>query len=364
MELRFIHRDLLSRNLMAANWKEASLAPTATIKDAVRAIDTEGLKIALVLNADGSLAGTVTDGDIRRGLLRQLTLDDTVEKVMNTSPITCPAGTSLQTIKRMLQEKVILHMPLIEDGLIVDLITWDQVSETQSYGNPVVLMAGGFGTRLRPLTESTPKPLLKVGSKPVLERTLERFIDAGFTNFYISLHYLPEQISSHFGDGSKWGVTITYMLEEEPLGTGGALGLLPENSLGDDPIFLMNADLLTEVDLEQLLLFHQDQDAKATMCVREYGFQVPYGVVEVDDVAVRDIVEKPEHRFLVNAGIYVLDPSVVRSIESDTRIDMPEVLSKLMAEDQTVVVFPIHEYWLDIGQRADFDQAQNDYSTD
>ena len=349
---------------MSFNWKEAIITRSATIHDAVRAIDKEALKIALVVGEDYHLEGVVTDGDIRRGLLRHVDLDSPVTEVMNENPVVCDPQTSMDQIRKILEEKILLHMPIVEAGRIVDLITWDQVHERKHYDNPVVLMAGGFGTRLRPLTDEVPKPLLKVGEKAVLERIVERFVASGFSTFYISLHYLPEKVVDYFGDGSKWGVNIQYMYEETPLGTAGALSLLPHDQLDDSPVILMNGDLLTNVDFEQLLLFHHEHEAVATMCVREYGFEVPYGVVEAKDHSITKIIEKQTHRFFVNAGIYVLNPNIAASIEPNTVIDMPALLMSQIENDESVAMFPIREYWLDIGQRKDFDQAQLDYSRD
>jgi NDP-sugar pyrophosphorylase family protein len=218
-------------------------------------------------------------------------------------------------------------------------------------------MAGGFGTRLHPLTHDCPKPLLKVGDKPILEIILEGFINAGFHRFFISTHYLPEMIRAHFGDGKRWGVSIRYVHESEPLGTGGALGLLPLDEI-DQPIFLMNGDLLTTLDYRGLLDFHKAQGSIATMCVREYEYQVPYGVIQSEGHRITSMLEKPVQRFFINAGIYVLSPELVMSVKSDTRIDMPALLEQAIAQGGQVNMFPIHEYWLDIGRMEDFHRAQ------
>jgi NDP-sugar pyrophosphorylase family protein len=223
-------------------------------------------------------------------------------------------------------------------------------------------MAGGFGTRLRPLTDNCPKPMLKVGGKPMLEILIDSFIKSGFNNFYISTHYLPEQIRDYFDDGSSKGVNITYVHEESPLGTGGALGLLPEN-MAKLPLVLINGDILTKVDFGKLIEFHDNNKAESTMCVREYEYQVPFGVVEGEGNNVTSMIEKPIQRFFINAGIYILNSSVIDTVKPHNYLDMPTLLEQQIANSQTVVKFPIYEYWLDIGRMDDFNRAQRDYSS-
>tara|TARA_R110000851_G_scaffold13043_2_gene44828 strand:- start:158 stop:838 length:681 start_codon:yes stop_codon:yes gene_type:complete len=220
-------------------------------------------------------------------------------------------------------------------------------------------MAGGFGTRLRPLTDNCPKPLLKVGDKPILEIVLNSFIRSGFKNFYISTHYLPEMIKDYFGDGSKWKVNITYVHEKEPLGTGGALGLLP-NDVPDLPLFLINGDVLTNVDFEKVLEFHNKQKAHATMCVRDYEYQVPFGVIQGQDNKVINMQEKPVEHYFINAGIYIVSPELRRSVSKNRYIDMPSLLESSIEQEKDVVMYPVREYWLDIGRIEDYKRAQLD----
>ena len=220
-------------------------------------------------------------------------------------------------------------------------------------------MAGGFGKRLRPLTNTCPKPMLRVGDKPILELILEGFVNAGFHRFYISTHYMPEQIRDHFGDGSQWNVSIKYIHEETPLGTGGALGLLPHEEI-DLPLFMMNGDILTNLNYLSLLAFHEEHGGKATMCVREFDYQVPYGVIEADGHRAKAMVEKPVYTFNVNAGIYLLSPELVKRVTPGTQVDMPTLLEQEMADGHAVNLYPLKEYWLDIGQVDDFQRAQQD----
>ncbi|MGI9325556.1 MAG: nucleotidyltransferase family protein [Pseudomonadales bacterium] len=346
---------------MSKDWKSAIVRPEASIRDAIAIIDKSTLKIALVVGDDDQLLGVVTDGDIRRGILRQVEMDQSVLEVANPNPLTCGPEQSFEQIRELLAEKLLLHMPIVQAGRIVDLVTWDQTQISRRYENPVFLMAGGFGKRLLPLTEETPKPLLKVGDKPILESIIERFVAAGFCNFYISVHYLSEQLVQHFGDGERWGASIQYVKEDHPLGTAGALGLLPHAKLPDCPIIVMNGDLLTQVDLQELLKFHHENQALATMCVRQYEFKVPYGVVRAQGTAVHSIIEKPTQKFFVNAGIYVLGKALVQTVSAEIPIDMPDLLMQQVENQEKVAMFPIHEYWLDIGQPEDFDQAQIDF---
>lgn len=344
---------------MSHNWKNILLSRDSTLKQALGIIDSGALRMALVVDEDHKLLGTVTDGDIRRGLLRNLTLDASVCDVMNTSPSTASANTGKQEIVKMMESRELLSIPILSGGKVIGLQTLHDAVTQPKHDNPVFLMAGGFGTRLKPLTDNCPKPMLKVGEKPILQTIMESFIAHGFHQFYISLHYMPEVIIDYLGDGSRWGVDIHYVHEETPLGTGGALGLLPKE-LPDIPIIMMNGDLLTKVNFEHLLDYHNSHQAAATMCVRNYSYQIPYGVVSTEDHLVTSMVEKPTHNFFVNAGVYVLNHEVIKRVKDNTRVDMPTLLQQCMDDGRPVASFPIHEYWLDIGQQADFSRAQTD----
>ena len=344
---------------MLIPWQEALIKPTDSIMTAMKVVDKQSLRAAFVVSDTHELLGIVTDGDIRRGLISGLSLDEPVSRVMNTSPLTCDPSDSPQSIRRLMNAKKLLHMPVVESGRLENVLTLQQLVDVPRRDNPVFLMAGGYGSRLHPLTDECPKPLLRVGSKPILETILESFIDSGFYRFYISTHYLPEMIRDHFGDGSRWGVEIIYTYEEKPLGTGGALALLPKN-LSDEPLIMMNGDILTKVNFSNLLDYHNESDAVATMCVREHDYQVPYGVVEAEDFSVISMKEKPTYRYYVNAGIYVLNSSVISQVLSDQRIDMPTILTHEVNEKHKVSMYPLDEYWLDIGRMNDFEKAQQD----
>ena len=341
-------------------WKGILLNPLDTLKTAIQILHSGGLRIALVVDSNNKLLGTVTDGDIRRSLIKHVTMDCAIKEVMNDSPITALESDSPDLVMSMMRDKSLLHIPLVsKDGILVGLEVLHHMLENKKYDNPVFLMAGGFGTRLQPLTEKKPKPLLSVGSRPILETIISQFIDAGFYNFYISTHYKAEMIRNHFGDGSDWGVNIKYLHEDSPLGTAGALGLLPDN-FTKLPIIMMNGDLLTKVNFERLLDFHHEQGNIATMCIREYDFQVPYGVVSIKNQCIFSIEEKPVQKFFVNAGIYVIEPKLINSIDGNTYIDMTNLLENQIEKGECVSAFPIHEYWLDIGMKNEYEQANRE----
>ena len=251
-------------------------------------------------------------------------------------------------------------MPLVDaEKRLIGLDTLDDLLKPKDKENRVVLMAGGLGMRLRPLTADCPKPMINVGNKPLLETILENFISYGFRRFYVSVNYKADVVKSYFGDGSKWGADICYLHEEKSLGTAGALSLIPEKPQHD--LLVMNGDLLTKINFSQLLHFHKEKNAMGTMCVREYDFQVPYGVVQIEKDKMLGISEKPVHRFFVNAGIYVLAPQALDFVPHNTYLDMPSLFENMIAKKNEAVVFPVREYWLDIGQMSDYDRANGEY---
>lgn len=342
------------------NWKNILLNPNETLDKAIQVLDQEALKIVLVIDAEERLIGTITDGDVRRALIKKLGMNVSILEVMCSSPTIASIDDGDEHILAIMRSKGLFQIPILDqERRVVSLKTLQDVFQKKKYDNPVFLLAGGFGKRLRPLTDDVPKPLLKVGNKPILERILQQFIDAGFHNFYISTYYKAEMFREHFGDGSQWDVNIKYVSENQPLGTAGALGLLPE-SLPDLPIMIMNGDVLTKLNYSHLLDFHVENEGVATMCVREYDFEVPYGVVQAEELKVVDIIEKPIHKFFVNAGIYVLNSELIKNMKKDTYIDMPNFLMEQVGAEMQVNMFPLHEYWLDIGRIEEYEKAQND----
>lgn len=348
---------------MEKNWKKVVLSPEHSVRDALAVINEQALRVCLVVDQQQHLLGVVTDGDIRRAILNNISLTQSVTAVMNSTPITVSAKLTRAQLLETMRGNSILSLPVVDDaGKLIGLETWEKATSQPTYDNPVLIMAGGFGTRLKPLTDTCPKPMLKVGDKPILETLLNQFIKAGFKNIYISTHYMPEFITDYFGDGSAWGANIKYIHEQHPLGTGGALGLLPAN-LPPLPLIMMNGDVLTTVDFNSLLDFHTQNGSDATMCVREYNYQIPYGVITGEGNNITSMVEKPVHHFFVNAGIYVVNSYIAQSVIKGERIDMPTLLEKHMQEKKRISMFPLHEYWLDIGRMEDFNRAQSDIST-
>ena len=342
------------------NYKDILLKPTSTIKEALQIIDTGAMKIALVVDEDAKLLGTLSDGDIRRGLLNNLSLDDTIETIVFTKPTTCCVEDTKETILEVALQKKLYQVPIVDhQGRLVGIEEVDELLKPVYKTNRVVLMVGGLGTRLRPLTDHTPKPMLKVGDKPILETIILNFKKYGFTNIVLSVSYKSEVIEAYFKDGKEFGVNIEYVHETQRMGTAGALSLMRDKL--NEPFFVMNGDLLTNMNFEHMMKHHISNNSIATMGVREYDFQVPYGVVNVDGENILSIEEKPVHSFFVSGGIYVLDQSALELIPNDEFYDMPTLFENIIEHKMKSVSFPIREYWLDIGRLEEFEKANNEY---
>jgi dTDP-glucose pyrophosphorylase len=344
---------------MSYDWKNVLLKPNDPIRNALKLIEKESLKIALVVDEKLNLLGIVTDGDIRRGLLQSLSVDSPVNEVMNKSPLIAEYGTPRKELLKIMEKEQLLSIPLIKNGVVAGVETFQHPKDIHIYQNPVFLMAGGFGSRLRPLTDNCPKPMLKIAEKPILELLINNFIKAGFINFYISTHYLGHMISDYFGDGSNWNINIQYVHEDEPLGTGGALGLLP-NDMPDLPLIVVNGDIVTDVDFERVIHFHNKNNAEATICVRDYEYQIPFGVINGEGNRITSMEEKPVQQFFVNAGMYVISRNILKAVPKNTYIDMPTLLEKYIEVNKGVMMFPVHEYWIDIGRLQDYKRAEID----
>ena len=341
---------------MSKSWKESLLTPEATVKDARRIIDSSSMRVAFVVSEQGKLLGIVTQSDYRKGLLKYVDDQAPVTAIMNESPSTVLVTESESKIREFFIKTHLAHLPVVdEDGMLISVEYYDEHLKIDSQDNWIVIMAGGLGSRLRPLTAGIPKPLLKVGAKPISETIIENCISSGFKKFYLSVNYKAQMIEDHFGDGSNWGVQISYLKEEKQKGTAGSLSLLPE--IPPKPFLVINADLVTDLNFQDLISFHLEHKVVATMCVKEYEFAVPYGVVRVNDGAIEKIDEKPIHKFFVNAGVYVLDPKVLAFLPENKSLDMTDLFSRVIDDNQNTAVFPIHEYWLDIGCDDDYQHA-------
>lgn len=344
-----------------ANWRDLCVAPKTPLEGVIRQITRTAKQIALVVAPDNTLMGTITDGDIRRGLLRGLSLKAAAGEVMKKNPIVAGPDVRRDMLVRYMREGRVKQLPIVDDaGRLVGLELLDDILSAPRADNWVVVMAGGLGTRLRPITQDIPKPLVPVGGRPVLETIIEQLAAQGFTQIFLAVNYLAEQVRAHFGDGRRWGVAIDYLHEETRLGTAGALALLPQRPPA--PFLVMNADLVTDIDFRRLLGFHRDQTADATMCVREYKFQVPYGVVETNGNRITQLTEKPQHSYFVNSGIYALEPEVLDILPPGAFYDMTTLFDDLLARGGHGIVFPVHEYWIDIGQFDDLERARTDFS--
>ena len=336
--------------------------PTTSVQEAIAAIERGEVAIALVVDESKKLVGTVTDGDIRRAILRGLSMTSPVHEIMSKAPISAPADSGVTSLQRVMTQKSLRQVPLIDDsGAVTGLYVSDDLAAQDERPNHVVIMAGGRGTRLLPLTEKTPKPLLRIGDRPLLDVLIEQLASYGFVNISLAVHYRSEEIQEYIGDGSRLGVNVDYIKESRALGTAGALRLLELKN--KEPIIVLYGDLLTKAHFGALLEYHTKGGYMMTLSVRRYSLQVPFGVIELDGHRIAEIEEKPSKNFLVNAGIYALHPEALTRIPRDTVSDMTELTRILVQEKAAVGSFPIHEYWMDIGQTDDYYRAVEDYKT-
>jgi dTDP-glucose pyrophosphorylase len=345
------------------NWKDALITPGTSLIDVMRMLDKVALQIAIVVGEDGCLMGTVTDGDLRRGLLSGRDLNSTVDLVMNAKPFISSPDEEREDIVEAMQVRELQHIPLVdESNRVVGLFTIDEILRNPELPNWAVIMAGGVGSRLYPLTEHAPKPLLNVGERPILETIITHLKKSGFDSIMLSVNYKADMIREYFGDGDNFGVHIEYLTEDKPLGTAGALGLIDKrHPLLRQPFLLMNGDVLTEMDFSRIIHFNDSESALATMCVREYFNEIPFGVVRLDNHKLVALEEKPIQSFFINAGVYALAPRILEYIEPGHHCDITEVFARALEDKRNVTAYPITEYWRDVGSYEDLDQAQQDY---
>jgi len=357
-----------SKGMSAPDLQSLCISPAHSIRAAMERIDRGSCGIVLVVDDERHLVGAITDGDVRRAILAAINLETPVSALLARKvdsqyskypkPVTAQVGTGRDELLATMRQYGLRHIPILDDdGRVVDLVMLDDLVPTQALHLHAMIMAGGFGTRLRPLTEHIPKSMLPVGDRPLMEHIVGQLRDAGIRHVNVATHYKPEKIIEHFGDGRAFGVELNYVNENQPLGTGGALGLMP---LPREPLLVINGDILTQVDFRAMLDFHQEYRAEMTVAVRRFEMQVPYGVIECDGSRVRRLSEKPQVGFLVNAGIYLLEPTVFQLMPNGQHFNMTDLIQWLLDTDRTMVTFPIREYWLDIGQHVDYVQAQED----
>lgn len=338
-------------------WRRAILPADVTIQQAIRNLDQVAIKIVLVVNDAGELQGTISDGDIRRGLLRGLDLNSPITSIVHRDALLVPRGMARETVVQLMIANKIHQIPVVDEHRhVVGLHLWDEITVPPIRPNLMVIMAGGIGTRLRPHTENCPKPLLPVAGKPMLEHIIDRARMEGFTHFMLAIHYLGNMIEEYFGNGERWQVEIEYLREDSPLGTAGALGLLHPRPT--EPFVVTNGDVLTDIRYGELLDFHTRHAASATMAVRLHEWQHPFGVVQTRGVEIVGFEEKPVARTHINAGVYVLEPEALNSLPVDTPCDMPALFERLQAQSMRTVAYPMHEPWLDVGRPEDLAIAQ------
>lgn len=342
-------------------WRQAILPANATIQQAISNLDQVAIKIVLVVDELGALEGTICDGDIRRGLLKGLNLSSSIEGVIHRNAFVVPPEMKREMVMQLMVANKIQQIPIVNDlRQVMGLHLWEEITTPPIRSNLMVIMAGGMGTRLRPHTESCPKPLLSVGGKPMLEHIIERAKLEGFSHFVLAIHYLGHMIEEYFSDGQRLGVQIEYLREQSPLGTAGALGLL--NPRPEGPFVVTNGDVITDIRYGELLDFHVRHNAAATMAVRVHEWQHPFGVVQTNGVEIVGFEEKPVARSHINAGVYALNPDALSLLGTDTHCDMPTLFERLQAMAKRTVAYPMHEPWLDVGRPDDLNRANAEQS--
>jgi dTDP-glucose pyrophosphorylase len=342
------------------SWRQAIILNTSTVLQGIKTLNESQAKIALVVNESGKLEGTVSDGDVRRGLMRGIGLAASIEEIFNPDPKVVPPHLTREVVVQLMKTNRIFQIPIVdEDSQLLGLHLWDEVSTTVQRPNTMIIMAGGRGTRLNPQTNTCPKPLLPVGGKPILEHIIERASSQGFSKFVIAINYLGDMIENYFGDGKSFNVQIEYLREEKPLGTAGSLSLL--NPLPKIPFVVTNGDVISDINYGNIIDFHIEHNAMATMAVRLQEWQNPYGVVQIREFQIHEYIEKPLVRNYINAGVYVLSPSSIQSLVEGEPCDMPDIFQKLLSESRLAVAYPIHEGWIDVGQPKDYFLANQQY---
>ena len=344
-------------------WSERRLraviiAPEASISEAMAQLDKAATGVLLICDKFRHLLGLLTDGDFRRAILKRKLLTEPCATIASSHPVTAPISVSSSEALSLMSEHDISQLPLVDSqGRVQKLILSQDIEPNRELGLSAMVMAGGFGTRLLPLTEKVPKPMLPIDGRPLLELTIDQLRRAGIKNVNVTTHYLPEAISDHFGNGETFGVRLNYLQEEHPLGTAGGIKLLKKF---DETMLVINGDILTGAPFAAMLDYHHAYHADLTVGVRKYEVQVPFGVVDCEDVHVKGVEEKPSLSFFINAGTYLIEPSVREFIPAGERFDMTELINKLIEAGRTVVSFPIMEYWLDMGRHEDYAKAQQD----
>lgn len=346
-------------NAIEITWRKSTLPPNASIEDAIRNLNESSSKIVLVVNPEGTLVGTLSDGDIRRGLLKGLDLKSQITDIVHRHALVAMPGMGREIVKQLMVANKIQQIPAVdEQRTVVGLYLWDEIVTPIARENTMVIMAGGKGTRLRPHTENCPKPMLHIAGRPMLEHIIERAKAEGFSHFVLAIHYLGQMIEDYFGNGTRMGVSIDYLRESTPLGTAGALSLL--NAIPKQAFVVTNGDVITDIHYGELLDFHLRHNSSATMAIRMHEWQHPFGVVQTKGIEIVGFEEKPVARSHINAGVYALNPDTLRNLNKNERCDMPTLFERLKAQSKMTVAYPMHEPWLDVGRPDDLIRANNE----
>ena len=337
-------------------WQDTVLPIDSTLMRAINRLNDVAIKIVFVVDSEGRLAGTITDGDLRRGLMRGLTMEDPVQEIANPRPLVVPEGAGDDMVRALMQANKVLQVPVVNAvGKMVGLHLWDSLDTFSAHDHIMIIMAGGKGTRLLPHTETCPKPMVPVGNKPMMQHIIERARGQGFSHFILSLNYLGGIVRDHFGDGSAYDVRVDYVDEDEPLGTAGALSLL--KPLPEKPFVVTNGDVLTDINYRDLIDFRERNDANGVMAVRQHEWTNPYGVVHLEGMSITGFLEKPTTRSYINAGVYAFSPAVLDHLEWHRHCDMPTLFDRLREAGHRTIAYPMHEPWLDVGRPGDLKLA-------
>ena len=342
------------------SWRETLVDQNDTIRTVIKHLDNAQQQIVLVADRNLQLLGVITDGTIRRAILDGVSLEDQCHTIMNPSPKCIAPGTSRKTSLKFMRENLFHHLPIIEsDGKVCGLLSLDELVGIQTHEEPVLLMAGGRGRRLGEMTEHIPKPMLKVGNRPILESIVQSFVEQGFCKFFISVNYLSNQIEQHFGDGKQFDAEINYVHESKELGTAGAIGSISKDLSSN--LIVMNGDILTAQNFGDIADFHNNHGADATMVVRQWSRQIPFGVVNLDGERILDIIEKPFIQKFISAGIYVLSKAVTDLVSQNEPLDMPDLFARSKEKDLKLIAYEMDGYFTDVGRIDDFQRASRDW---
>jgi dTDP-glucose pyrophosphorylase len=343
------------------NWKKICISSDCSIFNGMKILNDTGSKILFVLSSENTLLGSLADGDIRRGLVKGVSLEDSVTKAMNNNPLRVDTIASDLVIDAIFKSNNVTHIPVINEfNEVVNIYTNVELKQSVvARDNFVVLLVGGLGSRLGELTANCPKPMLKLGDKPILEIIISNLKEQGYRNFILSVNYKAEMIEEYFEDGTKLGVNIFYIKEKQRLGTAGPLSLV--ENINNLPLVIMNGDILTKINFNHLMDYHESNSFDICVCTSRHDYQVPFGVIELEDNLIKRIVEKPSYTTIISSGIYTMNPEMLKHVPKDIFYDMPTFLEKLISLNKRIGAFDIQDYWIDIGRKDDFTKAKADY---